>query len=79
MSASQDDYYKKSFSATTMAIIVLVPTALWTLKLCYELQTHVPQKSLKIPVMLIFLTPVILQFGNLIGLYLADLEIEQLK
>jgi len=57
------------FNATAWALIVLVPAFLWTIKLVYSLHRTVPTRNLKVPVILILMTPVIFQACNLTTLY----------
>jgi len=47
-----------------MAIVILVPLLMWTLKSICSLYKNVPSASLKTPAILIFLGPVLIQACN---------------
>ena len=63
------------FNAIIVCSLVLVPIILWTIKQEYSIIKHVPAASLKTPVIIIFLGPVLFQTCNLLSLYLLSVNV----
>ena len=60
------------FNAIIVSALVLLPILIWTIKQEYSIMKHVPATSLKTPVIIIFLGPLLFQTCNLLSLYLQS-------
>ena len=60
------------FNMTILSLVVLIPLSLWTMKSVCSLYKNVPNAGLKIPAILIFIGPFVLQFTNLVCLQIES-------
>ena len=56
------------FNMTITSIVILVPLIIWTLKSVCQLCKNVPDKALKVPAILIFGGPLVMQASNFIAI-----------
>ena len=63
------------FNAIIVSTLVLIPILFWTIKQEYSIIKHVPAASLKTPVIVIFLGPLLFQTCNLLSLYLLSVNV----
>ena len=56
------------FNMTITSIVILVPLMIWTLKSICQLCKNVPDKALKVPAILIFGGPLVMQASNFVAI-----------
>ena len=56
------------FNMTITSIVILVPLMIWTLKSICQLCKNVPDKALKVPAILIFGGPLVMQACNFVAI-----------